>query len=570
MLSRIITARGTRVAVAAALVATVFAFSAGSPTSAAPQTKTLTGSCSGADAASAGLLAAFGGTLNMPFQITSDVPAQLDPEADDQPISFTWSVTLAASVTSQVAAIDPSLTIKDITLDMGVTGPTETKVVEGRPAPLNVNVTAGQPATFAMGPFAGQLTGIGKGGVIKYSPKAIGLTISIDIGGKATDVKVNCAAAGTAAITSIKIPGSPDIKQPIELEGTANSSVTVDVLGEYVTPGKDENGKEMPVKPETLKVVDGPGQVTDGKVVVNTGAAGTTSSVTFEVCSGELPGTDEVQTLTLDTTGETLKKGVAFTLKYGEEVTAPINMIDENSLPVILNPGLLNIPTNDWMNNANNYFLVGFQLPAPGDIQSALERLPSIGGGGVVVTAVQGKPGTYDIKFVGKNGQKDVDSLAIDHYYSVFPQEALAGIIDAAKGLLGGGGGEGPTTTTTLPGGAADLDGAIAWLTAQINAEPIFSPRWQELFGQRASLEMKKAMANIDVNAAIAMLTGLFSTPPNAVTTTAGEAPIGICSQGIIDVAVPAAAPTAVAGASTPGADVAGANQTGASLALAG
>ena len=81
---------------------------------------------------------------------------------------------------------------------------------------------------------------------------------------------------------------------------------------------------------------------------------------------------------------------------------------------------------------------------------------------------------------------------------------------------------------------------------------------------------MKKAMADIDVNAAIAMLTGLFSTPPNAVTTTAGEAPIGICSQGIIDVAVPAAAPTAVAGASTPGADVAGANQTGASLALAG
>ena len=68
MLSRIITARGTRVAVAAALVATVFAFSAGSPTSAAPQTKTLTGSCSGADAASAGLLAAFGGTLNTSYE----------------------------------------------------------------------------------------------------------------------------------------------------------------------------------------------------------------------------------------------------------------------------------------------------------------------------------------------------------------------------------------------------------------------------------------------------------------------------------------------------------------------
>ena len=67
----------------------------------------------------------------------------------------------------------------------------------------------------------------------------------------------------------------------------------------------------MPVKPETLKVVDGPGQVTDGKVVVNTGAGHHPRSPS-EVCSGELPGTDGSDPPPSTTTGETLKKGVAF------------------------------------------------------------------------------------------------------------------------------------------------------------------------------------------------------------------------------------------------------------------
>ena len=573
MLSRMFRARGTRVAVAVALVATAFAVTAGSPTSAAPQSKSLTGSCGGADDASKGLLAAFGGALALPFTITSDVPATLDPEAPDQPISFTWAITIAASVTGQIAAIDPTLTVKDIVLDMGISGPTETTEVQGRPGPIDVAITAGQPASISQGPFSGTLEGIGKGGIIKYAPKKIALTISLDISGKTTDVKVECSAPGTAATTSIKIPGSPDIVQPIELEGTANSSVSVDVLGKYVTDGTDEEGNKRPVQPETLKVIEGPGQVVDGQVVVNTGDAGTTSSVTFEVCSGTLPGTNEVQTLQLDPTGEPFKKGVAFTLKFGDEVTPPITMIDAQSLPVILNPGLMNIPVNDWMNNANNYIPAGFALPSPLAIQMALEGLPSIGGGGVVVTNGD-KAGLYKIEFVGKNGEKDIDSITVDHYYSVFPQEALTGIIDAAKGLLGGGGGEGPTTTTTLPGGSATIDEAIAWLEGQIaieDAKGIFKDwnLWGDLQGQRINLLIKKGLSDIDVNAAISALTGLFSTPPQAATETAGEDPIGICSQGVIDVSVAAAAVEGTSGTNSAG-STAGSSVEGAALSLAG
>ncbi len=558
MLSKLFKARTTRAAVAVALVATVFAYSTAAPSGAAPQSKSITGACSGADDASKGLLAAFGGALSLPFTITSDVPATLDPEAPDQPISFTWSITIAASVTSQIAAIDPTLTVKDLQLDMGVSGPTDTTEVLGRPGPVDVAISAGQPATISQGPFSGTLAGIGKGGIIKYSPKNIALTISLDISGKTTDVKVACSAPGTAAITSIRIPGSPDVVQPIELEGTANSSVSVDVLGKYVTAGTDDKGVQRPVQPETLKVLEGPGQVVNGQVVVNTGDAGSTSTVTFEVCSGTLPGTNEVQTLQLDPTSEVFKKGVAFTLKSGDEETQPIWMVD----PL----WRTTVPTKaNWMDLANTYIFRVHKLPEPAEIQTALEQLPSIGGGGVKVTAGTGL-GAYNIEFTGKNGEKDVDSLVVGSYFSVLPQEVLTGIVDAAKGLLGGGGGEGEATTTTFPGGL-DLNAYITQLEGELFLAQISGnlPEQIRLTQELFPLKLKQALSNIDVNATITWLTSLFSVAPSAETAVAGEEPIGICSQGVIDVAVA-------------GADVAGTSDLnsvnsatqGASLALAG
>lgn len=557
MFSRLISSRSTRIAAVGAIVATVLAIGAGSPLQAAPQTKTVTGSCAGADDASKGLLAAFGGTLALPFSVTSDVPAQLEPGAPDQPISFTWGVTLAASVTSQVAAIDPNLTVKDMSLDIGISGPTATTEVQGRPAPVDIAITAGQPATVNMGPFAGSLTEIGKGGIIKYTPKKIALTIVLEISGKATNVKVECTAPSTVATTAIKIPGSPDVKQPIEIEGTPNSSVLVDVLGKYVTPGTDDKGVTHPVQPESLKVIDGPGQIVSGQVQVNTGDPGSTSTVTFEVCSGTLPGTNEVQTLQLDPSPDLLKKGVAFTLKYGEEETAPIWMVDP------LFRGTYTPTKETWVDNANNYIFTIHKLPDPIEIETALGMLPSIGGGGVKVTAGD-KAGAYNIEFVGKNAEKDVESLAVGAYFSVFPQEILASIIDMAKGLLNGGeGGEGGTPTT-FPGGVS-LDEYIKVLEARAEAQlaSFDLAGWWETIQELVPLKLKQALSQIDVNATITWLTSLFSTPPVAATVIAGEAPIGMCSQGVIDVSV---APVVVAAASGAAPAVAGEQQ----LKLAG
>ena len=554
MFRRLVEGRGTRAAVAVALLATMFAFGSATPSGAAPQSKSLTGSCGGADAASKGLLAAFGGALTVPFTVTSDVPTTLGPSAPDQPISFTWGVTLAASVTTQVAGIDPTLTIKDTTLDIDVKGPTGTTEVLGRPAPQDIAITAGVPATLTQGPFSGTLKEIGKGGIIKYSPKKIGFTISLDISGKATEVKVECSAPGTVATTSIKIPGSPDIQQPIELDATPDQTVSVDVLGKYVTAGTDEKGVKRPPLPETLKVLEGPGTVSNGQVQVKAGAAGSTSSVTFEVCSGTLPGINEVQTLVLDPSPDALKKGVAFTLKSGDQVTAPI---DELQFPfTFAGPG-------NWVDQANNYIFTLHELPSPADVQLALERLPNIGAGGVKVT--QGdKSFIYNIEFTGKNAEKDVESLSVGNYYSVFPQEVLANIISAAQSLLNAP--KDPNATTTTFPGNVTLEAYLAQLQAQLYAAQVANdlPAQLNLLGIIVPLQLSNALANIDVNATISALTGLFSTPPALSTTTAGDTPIGICSQGVIDVTVAGA----VAGAN---ANVAGTSaSTGAPLAFTG
>lgn len=537
MIRTLVRGRGTRAAVAVALVATVFAYGSATPSGAAPQTKSLTGSCAGADAASKGLLAAFGGVLTVPFTVTSDVPGTLGPSAPDQPISFTWGVTLAASVTTQVAGIDPTLTIKDTALDIEVKGPTSTTEVLGRPGPQDLAVTAGVAATLTQGPFTGTLKDIGKGGIVKYSPKKISFTISIDISGKATEVKVECTAPGTVATTSIKIPGSPDIQQPIEINATPDQTVSVDVLGKYVTAGTDEKGVKRAPLPETLKVLEGPGVISNGQVQVKAGAAGTTSSVIFEVCSGTLPGTNEVQTLVLDPTSDVLKKGIGFTLKYGDATTDVIWMVSPGWRA--LNPGAFVKPYN-WLDQANSYIFTPYELPSPAEIQLALERVPAIGGGGVQVTRVPGKDYAYNIEFVGKNAEKDIESIAVGSYYSVFPQEVLANIISAAQSLLGGSGPPDPNATTTTFPGNVTLDQYITQLEANLYAAQQANdlPGALAVLGTLAPLKLKQGLANINVNEAISALTGLFSTPPSLSTTTAGDTPIGICSQGVIDVSV--------------------------------
>jgi hypothetical protein len=572
MFKRVRHGRAIPIGVATALVAAVLAVNPfGGVSGAAPVTKTLQGTCGGANPASAGLLAALGGQLTVPFEVLADVPATLQPEESGSPISFTWSVVLSPTVTTTVASIDPELDIENLVLDTKVTGPTATTEVQGRPANQKLSLTAGQPATLTQGPFTGTLEDVGKGGIIRYSPAAISFTISIDISGKATKVDVACQAPGTIATTAIKIPGSPDIRQPISIQGPANSTVDVDVLGEYVSNGIDENGVERPVDPSSLKVLEGPGTVVGGLVQVATGDPGTESSVTFEVCAGTLPGTNEVQRIRLDTTDEATKKSVGLTLKYGDAETNTIFTVVPNAFTALWGaligiPATFQNPTN-WVLEANAYIGTTFQAPNPATIDNELERLPGIGAGGVEVRAVAGQPGVYDIEFTGPNAERDVDAITLGSYYSVFPQEVLAGIIDAAQGLLGGGGGGGtPTTTVPIEQLQAEFDEALRIdLTVNPPKLPDFD-RAGQLLGQALQQSLRGALGNIDIQAVVQGLTALFPKAPELSTEVSGDPPIGICSQGVIDVTT-----TAVAGAVELPAGVAGiATTAGAGIRFTG
>ena len=79
----------------------------------------------------------------------------------------------------------------------------------------------------------------------------------------------------------VKVPGAPEITQPITIEPTAGQALDVDVLSQYVKPGVDKDGVAKPVVESSLKVVDGNATIVDGKVHATAGTG--TTSVTFEV-----------------------------------------------------------------------------------------------------------------------------------------------------------------------------------------------------------------------------------------------------------------------------------------------
>ena len=561
MVGKLLRGRVSRAMVVAALVGALFAVSSGTPTSAAVS-KTVVGTCTGADAASTALIGALGGSsLQVPFTITSDVPATLEPEQSGSPIGFTWTVALDQGLIDKAVGLGLStLTVKNAKLNVKVSGPTSTTGVESSPIPdIALSLAAGQPASLTQGPFTSTLKDVGKGGIIKYSAGDISLTIVAALAGTVNNVNVTCSAPGTVATTSIKIPGSPDVVQPIELAGQPNVPTNVDVLGKYVTDGTDEKGVERPVQPETLKVLEGPGTIVNGQVQVAAAAAGTTSSVTFEVCSGTLPGVNEVQRLVIDPSPDALKKGIAFTLGFKETTSNPITLLGI--------PFVFTTPAPDqWIYEANNYIFTVHEVPSPEKIDAALEAMPAIGVGGVSVKAVAGKPGQYDIEFTGVNGEKDVPALSAPSYYSVFPQEILAQIVALAGQLSAPP--AGPTTTTTLPPGVTNNREYFDYLVneGRVALEALNFDLAGQKLAEAFALIPKIILEGLDVQALIGQITALFTTKPALETTVAGEEPIGICSQGVIDVTV-----AGVAGTNT-SSNVAGtsATKSGAGLAFTG
>lgn len=527
-----------------------------------PVSKNIAGTCTGADAATNGLLGALGGTsLAVAFKVDGDVPASLKPGQSGSQIKFTWSVTLdAALVGKAVAAGLTKMTIKDAKLDMDVAGPTSTRTVPGRPDDIVLNLVAGQPASLKQGPFTGTLKDVGDSGVITYKTSAVSFTIGVALAGKALNLNIACKAPALVASTPIKVAGAPDLK-PIEVPGTAGQPVTIDVVGKYAKAGR------TPLLPSSLKALDANGKVVNGKLVVTAGKAGSTTSANFELCgqpfkvSDAEPGVSEVQKLVLDFNYDGFKRGMAFTLKSGDEETnllwtAKLNFfgaLGGLTLPDKVPTGPGGAPAPEWWPNEANRYATGteYQPLTAAQLQAALELLPSIGPGNVEVTKPVQAVQEYVLTFKGALANKDVPTVGVGTFLSVLPQETKDQLIGLA-GSLGGGGGSGGTggtggSSTSIPAGLTG-DQYIQLLQQQAGellAAGDFNGAGDKL-AESIRVAINNALGSIDVNEAVATINGLFPAKPQVSTETGGEEPVeakfqDLCSQSSATVVVKAA-----------------------------
>ena len=548
MFANIVRSKTVRVAAVACLVGTVVAVAGQSPSGAAPTTKTLGATCVAADDASKPLVSVLdpSGQIALPITVSVDAPTTLQPEQADVPIKYGFSVTLDGSTTAGIPASITSVNVSNLKFALAVNGPTETKsLLSPALPPQDLPITAGQPATLSFGPFDGAFTGIGKGGVIKVTVAETSFTIKVVVAGVQT-VNVKCAVPGTAFTSTVKIPGSPEVTQPIEVKAKPSEKVTVVILGQFTKPGTDEKGVLREVDPSTFKVLEGPGTIVDGKLQVTAGAAGSTTSITCEVCAGSLPGQNEVQVIDIDSTANVLKKGVGFTLKFGAAESPVVSMMPP-AFPFPNLPPATNSPEDPspWELRANEFIFRPHEMPTAAEVQTALELTPGIGPGNVVVTrdAANDPPGKdrYRIEFVGALAEKeltDAQKVKGGTWFSIFPQELKTKALALAGSL--GGEDEGPALTpeqiqTQINALQVEVDAAIG----AGNIALAFDKKLEQV-----ALEVQKPEF---ATAATKLLSDLFSAAPSASVESSGETPTGICSQAVIDVVVEPA-PTDVGG----------------------
>lgn len=535
-----------------------------------PVSKSIAGTCTGADAATNGLLAALGGTsLSLNFVVSGDVPKSLTPSQEGAAATFSWSVAIDQALVNKAAATGlTQMTIRNAKLDVAVSGPTSTTSVQGRPGDSVLNLAPGQPAVLNQGPFSAPLNDIGDSGVVNFKTSSVTFTIAVALAGKALDLNIVCSTPALVASSPIKVAGAPDIVQPIETKAEASAEASIDVLGQFVKPGR------TPIVPSTLRVVDGPAKVVDGKLVVTAGAAGTTTSATFEVCgqpfkvADAVPGVSEVQHLSLDANLDAFKRGIAFTLKSGEEETAVIWSAEPSFLGFLAGVKTSGpIPAN-WAEQANNYALwTQYLSPSAATIQSALEGLPSIGAGNVKVTKTSPTRPEYDVEYIGATAEKEMPELKYGQFASVLPQETLEGLIGLA-GSLGGS----SSSTTTIPGGLTPQEYAdrLVAEAGDLVAAGDFNAAGDKL-SEAIRVSFSNALANINVQEVVGSLTAIFPTKPSVTTLTPGTEPIAeqfqdLCAQGAAAVTVDAPAPTTTvappAPAPAPGPAVQGISET--------
>jgi hypothetical protein len=545
--TRATTKRAGAVLAVAGLLSGLLVFVA-QPSGATVTTK-ITATCSSPDPEATTLIKAIdaSGTISAPLDVTVDAPAFVEPGQTGVPVSVTYALSLSADLVDKAAAVTDSLSLSAATVNTTVSGPTSTKVIPGAPADRTITLVKGQALSSSFDPFTGTLNDIGQSGVIKLISDRISFTMSLTVAGAAKNLPLQCESGATLATIPVKVAGSPDITQPINLQGTAGQDLTVDVLGQYTKAGVSKDGVTQPVDPNTLKVIDGPGKVVAGKVVIPSPSAGANSDTTFQVCAGTIEvvpavaGVSEVQTLTLevDPNALLLRRPIGMQFQLGDDATklSPPFWTAKYGItaPLRADQWITDPAPTDWDKQKDPYFFSAFEFPPPENLQKVLEAMPNVGAGNVEVTELSRSASKiqYQVAFVNGMAGKFVPKLSTgSHFWSILPQEWLAGLLGAAKNLGGGG-----TTATTAPPNndwlaySEKLHQEALALLPDVNAA--LAKQGESIL---AALNDPGTQAKL-----LAFLQSLFTPTPLAEFTVKGVDPIAaqtqvLCSQGVVSV----------------------------------
>lgn len=546
----------------------------GAQPSAAAQSKTFNATCKGADPKSNQLLSSLpgGGSLSTPVTVKADAPAFVEPGQTGVGFSLSLAFSLDAKTADTVAKISPKVSVSKVSAPLTVSGPTSTKAVNASLPNQNLTIQAGKPFNAAFPPIKGTLNDIGAGGLIKVTTQKLFFTIKLASGPLKDPINFECTTGATVLSLPVKVAGSPNIVQPIEVESQPGQPTTVDVLGKYVTNGKTKDGVEQQVDPSTLKVLEGDAQIVDGKLVATGPAAGQTAEVTFQVCAGTIniaeadPGKTEVQEIRLyfDPYNQALKREMgsrfAFDGKSADKVawSMDFGLIFKEPNP----PKDEEVPEGKnswWQLHVNNYILNPHTWPTEAEMQAALESIPTIGPGGVKVTrgekvsngignvpegvtlkgTMQYTP--YQVEFSGKLANKALDQITVAELYSFLPIEIKNSLLGLLDKLGGDGDGDGNgEPKTPIPDGKTAKQ-YVDELSAQAGRQGTNG----DILGQIATIQlMFKVIGEnlgdlIDIDEVTALLNDLFQRTPEVVTLTQGEDPAAaqqqeLCSQGIV------------------------------------
>lgn len=580
--------------VVTALVSMVLvAAGSGTATSAAPVNATIPTSCTGRDKATndtLGLAKALIGSDRIAVNLLitgGDVPENAGLEQDIN-AAFDWAATMDQNLIDQAAALIPAITVSNINAVQDTKGPSTGGQFRGTNAgPITISPKVGVPARLPIGRIGGTVTTTG-GGIVTYRVAGLSLDVQLAVTGVGEfDLKLTCEVQGSNIIarTTVRDPDAPVFNpEVVALEADAGETVSVDLLGDVITPGK------TPLLPESLKIVEQPSggtaTLTDGVLSFTAPEAGGTYTTTVEVCGAPkdeagTPGVDETQLLTLGTNWTGVGTGgglpivgqglnprpVAFTLKVGDEETKLIWAAEHALLPgIIALPLGGTVPTADNWAPANRQGLVNqyatetrYKGVSPATVQAALEALPSIGAGNVEVTGLNaaGEPTSalgqitrMQVTYVGAKGEQDIPSISLGQWYSVPPQEVLDRISATISALAGSLGGEPDpdapppsefeqlldTLDPNKPGDQAKADKAMGdkILASILSGQPIPSSDWT------AFLLFKLNIGAL-VPQITAFLNSLFPEKIAASTVEQGEAPTPpqpLCAQGIVQVTV--------------------------------